>query len=42
MNVFYKVILGFFKIHCQYGSNVHLKSYIDIDVIFNYIGELFF
>ncbi len=42
VNVFYNVILGFLKIHCQYGSNVHLESYIDLNVIFNYIRELFF
>jgi hypothetical protein len=38
----YGVVLGFLKIHCQYGSIFHWESYIDLIVIFNYIRQLFF
>jgi len=38
----YGVVLRFLKIHCQYGSNFHWESYIDLIVIFNYIREIFF
>ncbi len=38
----YGVVLGLLKLHCQYGSNFHWESSIDLIVIFNYIRELFF
>jgi hypothetical protein len=41
MNLFFKVVLKFLKIHYQYGSNVHWEGYINLKVIFNHIRELF-
>jgi hypothetical protein len=35
------VVLEFLKIHYQNQSNVYGESYIDLDIIFNYIRELF-
>ncbi len=41
MNVFYMVVLRFFKIHHQYGLNVCWERYVDFDVISNCTRELF-